>query len=212
MTPVMLLSDGFISNSAGPWKIPNPKDLNKFDVSFAKAKDSEGGEKFMPYKRDEKTLARAWAIPGTKGLEHRIGGLEKEDVTGEVSYNPDNHQQMTNYRAEKIKRIASEIPKTQIDGKETGELLVLGWGSTEGSITEAVNKARAEGIEVSRAHVHYMNPLPPDLESIIKSFKRVLVPEINCGQLTKVIKSESENGEQLNLIGFNQVMLSLIHI
>ncbi len=206
MTPVMLLSDGFISNSAGPWKIPNPKDLNKFDVSFAKAKDSEGGEKFMPYKRDEKTLARAWAIPGTKGLEHRIGGLEKEDVTGEVSYNPDNHQQMTNYRAEKIKRIASEIPKTQIDGKETGELLVLGWGSTEGSITEAVNKARAEGIEVSRAHVHYMNPLPPDLESIIKSFKRVLVPEINCGQLTKVIKSESENGEQLNLIGFNQVM------
>ena len=206
MTPVMLLSDGFISNSAGPWKIPNPKDLNKFDVSFAKAKEENSNEKFMPYKRDEKTLARAWAIPGTKGLEHRIGGLEKEDVTGEVSYNPDNHQQMTNYRAEKIKRIASEIPKTKIDGKEKGELLVLGWGSTEGSITEAVNKARTEGIEVSRAHIHYMNPLPPDLESIIKNFKRVLVPEINCGQLTKVIKSESENGAQLNLIGFNQVM------
>ncbi len=207
MTPVMLLSDGFISNSAGPWKIPNPADLNNFDVSFAKADSYTGDEKFMPYKRDEKTLARPWAIPGTKGLEHRIGGLEKQDVSGDVSYDPQNHQNMTNYRADKIKRITAEIPKTKIDGKESGELLVLGWGSTEGSITEAVNKARDEGVEVSRAHVYYMNPLPPDLESTIKSFKRVLVPEINCGQLTKVIKSEgNQSGEQLNLIGFNQVM------
>ena len=141
---------------------------------------------------------------GNVGVNKEDVESDKVHVAGFISREFCEHP--SNYRAEKIKRIASEIPKTQIDGKETGELLVLGWGSTEGSITEAVNKARAEGIEVSRAHVHYMNPLPPDLESIIKSFKRVLVPEINCGQLTKVIKSESGNGEQLNLIGFNQVM------
>lgn len=197
MTPVMLLSDGFISNSASPWKIPDSKSLKEFQVTQAKA----NGEEFLPYLRDEKTLARPWAVPGTPGLEHRIGGLEKQDKTGAVSYDNANHERMTHLRAEKIKRIQAEIPKTKIDGDTSGELLVLGWGSTEGSILEAIAKAKKEGVNVSRTHLHYINPLPPDLGEVLSRFKKVLVPEINCGQLISVLKSNYK----VNAFGFNQI-------
>lgn len=197
MTPVMLLSDGFISNSASPWKIPDPKDLKDFTVTQAKASETE----FLPYLRDEKTLARPWAVPGTPGLEHRIGGLEKQENTGAVSYDSNNHERMTKLRAEKIMRIQAEIPKMKVDGDQYGDLLVLGWGSTEGSILEAVSKARKEGVKVSRMHLHYINPLPADLGDVLSKFKKILIPEINCGQLITVIKSNYT----VNAFGFNQV-------
>lgn len=197
MTPVMLLSDGFISNSASPWKIPDPRELKDFPVKQAVA----DGNEFLPYLRDEKTLARPWAVPGTPGLEHRIGGLEKQDKTGAVSYDTNNHEVMTKLRAEKIKRIQAEIPKTLVDGPDSGDLLVLGWGSTEGSILEAIRNARKEGVSVSRMHLHYINPLPADLGEVLARFKKVLIPEINSGQLIKVIKSNFS----VNAFGFNQV-------
>jgi len=188
MTPVMVLSDGYIANGAEPWKFPKAADLKDIDVRIVRSKESE--EKFMPYLRNE-NLVRQWAVPGTQGLEHRIGGLEKEDITGNVSYDPDNHQKMVKLREEKIERIADFIPEQTIDsGKDKGKVLVLGWGSTFGAIKSAVTELIEEGFEVSHAHLKYIKPLPKNLGKLISQFDQVLIPEINNGQLIKLIRDK----------------------
>ncbi|MDP1746313.1 MAG: 2-oxoacid:acceptor oxidoreductase subunit alpha [Bacteroidota bacterium] len=189
MTPVFFLSDGYIANGAEPWKFPKAKELPDLSVSFAKNNLKEG-EKFLPYKRNEK-LAREWAIPGTKGLEHRVGGIEKENETGNISYDPQNHEFMVKTRQAKVDKIADYIPLQTIDnGNAKGKLLILGWGSTYGSIKTAVKLAIADGYDVSHAHVKYLNPLPKNLGDILKSFDKILIPEINNGQLIKVIRDK----------------------
>ncbi len=187
MTPVILLSDGYIANGAEPWKYPTSADLPTIEVKF-KETPVEGEEKFMPYRRDEK-LVRPWAIPGTKGLEHRVGGLEKQDITGNISYDSDNHQHMVKTRQAKVDLIANYIPLQTIDsGPETGRVLVLGWGSTYGAIKSAVIELQAKGHAVSHAHIRYLRPFPRNLGDIIKNFDKVLIPEINNGQLVKIIR------------------------
>ncbi|HTB52499.1 MAG TPA: 2-oxoacid:acceptor oxidoreductase subunit alpha [Ferruginibacter sp.] len=187
MTPVIFLSDGYIANGAEPWKFPVAADLPEIKVSF-KEKLDEGEEKLMPYKRDEK-LVRPWAIPGTPGLEHRVGGLEKQDITGNISYDNDNHQHMVKTRQAKIDNIADYIPEQTLDsGKAKGKVLVLGWGSTYGAIKSAVKDLQNEGKEVSHAHLRYIRPFPKNLGEILKNFDHVLIPEINNGQLIKIIR------------------------
>lgn len=200
MTPVMLLSDGYIGNGSEPWKIPDPAKLKEFECELATENNNPDGP-FLPYLRDEATLARPWAIPGTPGLMHRIGGLEKQDKTGNVSYDPENHDLMCKLRAEKITRIRSEIPPIEIDGDDSGDTLVIGWGGTEGSIREAVQACQESGLSVSRIHLRYINPLPGDLGDIISRFKNILVPEINSGQLCAVIR----NRFHVDAKGFNQL-------
>lgn len=187
-TPVFFLSDGYIANGAEPWMFPKSADLPPITPNFAKPIPEE--ETFLPYKRDEK-LARKWAIPGVKGLEHRIGGLEKEHETGNISYDPDNHEFMVKLRAEKIDRIADSIPLQAIDnGPEKGKLLILGWGSTYGSIKTAVKKALEDGYSVAHAHVRYIQPFPKNLGEILKNYEKVIVPEMNNGQLVKIIRDK----------------------
>jgi len=187
MTPVILLSDGYIANGAEPWKFPQSSDLQPIEVKFKQGLD-EGEEKFLSYKRNEK-LARPWAIPGTPGLEHRVGGLEKEDITGNISYEAENHQHMVKTRQAKVDLIAEYIPLQKIDsGPEKGKVLVLGWGSTYGAIKSAVLDVQAKGHAVSHAHIRYMRPFPKNLGDIIKNFEHVLIPEINNGQLVKIIR------------------------
>lgn len=185
MTPVILLSDGYLANGAEPWPIPDVDKLAEIPVTFAKDPES-----FEPFLRDHETLARCWAVPGTPGLEHRIGGLEREAVTGNVSYDPRNHEYMTRMRAEKIEKIADGLPPTEIEGAKNGDLLVVGWGSTFGAIKTAVERRQDNGKSVSRIHLKHLNPLPRDLGKILKSFKHVLVPEINAGQLVKVMRAK----------------------
>jgi len=187
MTPVMFLSDGYIANGAEPWLFPQSEDLPAITVKFKTSLD-EGEERLQPYKRDEK-LVRPWALPGTKGLEHRIGGLEKQDITGNVSYEPDNHEHMVKTRQAKVDMIANYIPEQKIDsGAASGKVLVLGWGSTYGSIKSAVQELLLEGKAVSHAHIRYMRPFPKNLGDIIKQFDTVIVPEINNGQLIKILR------------------------
>ena len=189
MTPVILLTDGYIANGAEPWKYPAAKDLQPIEVKF-KTKLDEGEEKFMPYKRDEK-LARPWAVPGTKGFEHRIGGLEKQDITGNISYDTDNHQHMVKTRQAKVDKVADYIPLQTLDsGAEKGKVLVIGWGSTYGAIKSAVLELQAAGHSVSHAHIRYIRPFPKNLGDIIKNFDKVLIPEINNGQLVKIIRDQ----------------------
>lgn len=189
MTPVMMLSDGYIANGAEPWKFPKSEDLAPITVNFKQGL-GEGEEKFLPYQRDEK-LVRAWAVPGTAGLEHRIGGLEKEDITGNVSYDPENHQHMVKTRQEKVDRIADYIPLQQLDsGPEKGDVLVLGWGSTYGAIKSAARELQAQGKSVAHAHLRYLRPFPKNLGEIISNYKHVLIPEINNGQLIKIIRDQ----------------------
>jgi 2-oxoglutarate ferredoxin oxidoreductase subunit alpha len=183
MTPVFLLSDGYIANGQEPWLIPNVKDLKPIEVQFRT--DSNN---FQPYDRNTSTLARAWVRPGTPGLEHRIGGLEKDFLTGAVSYDPLNHERMVRIRAEKIARIAQDYPATDLNGDPRGDVLVVGWGSTYGAIASAVVQLRAKGRSVSSVHLRHLNPLPTDLGPIVKSFKKVLVPELNLGQLSKILR------------------------
>ena len=187
MTPVIFLSDGYIANGAEPWRFPKSADLPSIVVKFKTSLD-EGEEQLMPYKRDEK-LVRPWAIPGTPGLEHRIGGLEKEDGTGNVSYDPDNHQHMVKTRQAKVDKIADHIPLQEIDnGPEKGKVLVLGWGSTFGAIKSAVAELLAEGRSIAHAHLRYMRPFPKNLGEILRNYETVLIPEINNGQLIKIIR------------------------
>ncbi|MBN8720534.1 MAG: 2-oxoacid:acceptor oxidoreductase subunit alpha [Sediminibacterium magnilacihabitans] len=201
MTPVILLSDGYIANGAEPWKFPVSAELQPIEVKFKKQLD-EGEEKFLPYKRDEK-LVRPWAVPGTAGLEHRIGGLEKQDVTGNVSYDQDNHQHMVKTRQAKVDKIADYIPLQTLDsGPQKGKVLVLGWGSTYGAIKSAVAELQAEGKAVSHAHLRYVKPFPRNLGEIIKNFDKVLIPEINNGQLVRIIRDEF----LVDAKGYNKIM------
>jgi 2-oxoglutarate ferredoxin oxidoreductase subunit alpha len=201
MTPVMFLSDGYIANGAEPWRYPQTKDLPSIKVQF-KTQLSEGEEKFMPYQRDEK-LARPWAVPGTPGLEHRIGGLEKQNITGNVNYEPENHQLMVNLRQEKVDRIADHIPEQSLDsGSTSGKILVLGWGSTYGAIKSAVAVLQQQGHAVSHAHLRYIRPFPKNLGQLLRNFDKVLIPEINNGQLIKIIRDIY----LVDAKGYNKVM------
>jgi 2-oxoglutarate ferredoxin oxidoreductase subunit alpha len=198
MTPVMLLTDGYIANGSEPWRIPKFADLAKIEVEHPGPRAS--GDPFLPYERDAR-LSRPWAIPGTPGLEHRIGGLEKQDVTGNVSYDPANHQHMVNTRAKKVENIANELPPQKLDGPAAGDLLVLSWGGTYGACATAVHEAQAKGQAVTHCHLRYLNPLPKDLGDIISRFEKVLIPELNMGQLRTIIRAKY----LVDAIGLNKV-------
>ena len=188
MTPVLLLSDGYIGNSSEPWRLPQVEQLPEISVAFASQPNHDG--RFMPYVRDPATLARSWAVPGTPGLEHRVGGLEKEDVTGNVSYDPDNHEKMVLLRQDKINRIANDIPPVEVDGDPESELLVLGWGSTRLAITAAVRNLAKRDIRVAQLHLRHLNPFPANLGEVLRRYPKILVPEINTGQLSRLVRSE----------------------
>jgi 2-oxoglutarate ferredoxin oxidoreductase subunit alpha len=188
MTPVILLSDGYLANGAEPWRIPAIEKLPDLTVRFASQPNV--GDDFWPYLRDDETLARPWAIPGTPGLQHRVGGLEKADGTGNISYDPDNHQLMTDLRQAKIKVIEEDIAPLEYDADEGAEVLILGWGSTYGAIGAAVRRLRARGKKVARAHLKHLNPFPKNTEEVLRRFDKVVVPEMNMGQLSKLIRSE----------------------
>jgi 2-oxoglutarate/2-oxoacid ferredoxin oxidoreductase subunit alpha len=199
MTPVILLSDGYIANGAEPWKIPKVDDLTKITVEHPGPNGSED-HVFLPYQRDER-LARPWAIPGTPGLMHRIGGLEKQDITGNVCYDPANHEHMVQLRAAKIAGIARDIPQQQVVGPQEGKLLVLSWGGTFGACATAVRNVVAEGGSVAHAHLRYLNPLPANIGEILKRYERVLIPELNRGQLRLLIRGEF----LVDAIGLNKI-------
>ena len=196
MTPVMCLTDGYLGNGAEPWRVPRVEELSPIPVRFAT--DPKG---FQPYSRNPETLARPWAIPGTPGLEHRIGGLEKDQLTGNISYDPENHDIMVKTRAEKIERIANDIPLQTVEGDPKGDLLVVGWGSTYGAIKTAVASARERGLSVSHAHIMYLNPFPKNLGKILGNYPKILVPEINNGQLVRLLRAKY----LIPAIGFNVV-------
>ena len=186
-TPVVLLSDGYLGNGAEPWNIKSTKDMPSITPNIATE-----GEEYLPYKRDDRTLARKLAIPGTKGMEHRIGGLEKEDITGNISYDGDNHEKMCKLREEKIQRIANIIPKQEVFGEEKGDLLVVGWGGTHGSLYSAVEKLQKEGLNVSLSQFNYINPLPKNTSKIFKNFKKIVVCELNNGQFVNYLRMKNQ--------------------
>ena len=196
MTPVVFLSDGYIANGAEPWLIPRSAELPEIKVEFRT--DPDG---YQPYLRDEATLARPWVVPGTPGLEHRIGGLEREHLTGNVSYAPVNHEHMVRLRARKIAGIAAEIPPTEVNGPREGDLVIVGWGSTFGAISSATKELRAAGLAVAQVHLRHLNPLPPDLGAILKRYRRVLVPEMNMGQLVRLLRAEYA----IDAVGLNKI-------
>jgi 2-oxoglutarate ferredoxin oxidoreductase subunit alpha len=186
-TPVILLSDTFLASSSEPWRLPTVGDLPRIDPGFAAAR--ENGEPFMPYSRDER-LARPWALPGTPGLQHRIGGLEKADGTGNISYDGANHARMTELRAAKVAGIVRDVPPLTVDSEPGARLLVLGWGSTEGAIRAGVRRARERGAKVACATLRHLNPLPANTGEVLRSFDRVLLPELNSGQLAQVLRGK----------------------
>ena len=200
MTPVVLLTDGYLANGSEPWQVPKVADLPDFDVTFADESNLADGQ-FLSYSRDKKTLARPWAIPGTPGLEHRIGGIETEDLTGNVSYDPDNHHYMVETRAKKVATIVNEIEPTKIFGSKSGDLLILSWGGTKGACRSATEALKAEGKKVGHLHLRWINPFPKDLGEKLIKFKNILIPEINHGQLIKLIRAEFLVDAQ----GLNQV-------
>ncbi len=200
MTPVIFLSDGYIANGAEPWRFPKSEDLKPISVTF-RTELQEGSDKYLPYQRDEK-LVRPWAVPGTAGLEHRIGGLEKEDITGNISYDAENHQHMVKTREAKVDMIANYIPLQTLDsGPETGDVLVLGWGSTYGAIKSAVMELQAAGKSVAHAHLRYVRPFPRNLGDMIARYKHILIPEINNGQLIKIIRDKY----LVDAVGYNKI-------
>jgi 2-oxoglutarate ferredoxin oxidoreductase subunit alpha len=196
-TPVYLLSDAYLANGSEPWLIPQIEELPDISTEFATA---NGGE-FQPYERNAETLARPWALPGTPGLEHRIGGLEKADVTGNVSYDPENHDLMTRLRAAKVAGIANDIPLLEVDDPDGAETLVLGWGSTFGPIAAAVRRVRSDGHRVAQAHLHYLNPFPRNTGEVLRRYDKILVPEMNLGQLLKLVRAEF----LVDAVGYNRV-------
>ncbi|MBI3315909.1 MAG: 2-oxoacid:acceptor oxidoreductase subunit alpha, partial [Candidatus Omnitrophica bacterium] len=198
MTPVFFLSDGYLANGSEPWRLPKLEELSPIKIEHPKTWEGP----FAPFLRDEKTLARPWAIPGTPGLQHRIGGIEKADKTGAVSYDPENHHRMTLLRREKVRRVAEDIPPAEVTGEKKGKVLVLGWGGTYGSILGAVTELQKEGTKVSSCHLNYLNPFPKNLGEILRSFETVLIPEINAGQLIVLIRSEFEG---VHCVGYNRV-------
>jgi len=209
MTPVFYLSDGYLANGSEPWKIPDVKDLNPIKVDFAKKTNADG--EFHPYQRDKETLSRPWAIPGTPKLEHRLGGIEKEENTGHVNYDPDNHHRMTEIRQEKVNRVRESIGNTDLYGESSGDLLILAWGGTYGACRSATESMKDKGFKVSHAHLRWVNPFPKDLGEIIIQFKKVLIPEINMGQLIKLVRSEFlVDAQGLNLVRGRPIGASVI--
>src|SRR5205809_727478 len=198
-TPVYLLSDAYLANGSEPWLLPDAASLPEIPVEFATGPNRDG--EFLPYIRDPETLAREWAVPGTPGLEHRIGGLEKQDETGNVSYDPDNHDHMVRLRAQKVAGIAADIPELEVDDPDGASLLVLGWGGTYGPITAAVRRVRKEGKKVAQAHLTHLNPFPRNTGDVLRSYDRVLVPEMNLGQLLKLVRAEF----LVDAVGYNRV-------
>src|SRR5437762_2906434 len=198
-TPVYLLSDAYLANGSEPWLLPDVDAIPPIEVDFTTEPPAEGD--FQPYVRDDETLARPWAIPGTPGLEHRIGGLEKQDVTGNVDYDPENHDLMTRLRAQKIAGIASDIPELEVDDPDGADLLVLSWGGTYGPVAAGVRRVRGDGGKVAHAHLHYVNPFPRNTGEVVSAYERVLIPEINLGQLRKLIRAEF----LVDAAGFNLV-------
>jgi 2-oxoglutarate ferredoxin oxidoreductase subunit alpha len=198
-TPVYLLSDAYLANGSEPWLLPDVESLPEIPVDLATGPNRAG--EFLPYVRDPETLARAWAIPGTPGLEHRLGGLEKEDETGNVSYDPENHDRMVRLRAQKVAGIAADIPELEVDDPDGADLLVLGWGGTYGPITAAVRRLRKEGKKVAQAHLMHLNPFPRNTGDVLRSYDRVLVPEMNLGQLLKLVRAEF----LVDAVGYNHV-------
>ncbi len=199
-TPVYLLSDAYLANGSEPWLIPDVSSLPAIEVEFATVPND--GDAFLPYKRDPETLARPWAIPGTPGLEHRIGGLEKADGTGNVSYDPENHDLMVRLRAQKVAGIAADIPLLEVDDPDDdADTLVLGWGSTYGPIGAAVRRVRREGRKVARAHLHYLNPFPRNTGDVLRRYEKVLIPEMNLGQLLRLVRAEF----LVDAVGYNKV-------
>jgi 2-oxoglutarate ferredoxin oxidoreductase subunit alpha len=191
-TPVFLLSDGYLANGSEPWSVPSVVDLPDLTVEFARepnGTDADGNPVFQPFLRDERTLARPWAVPGTPGLEHRVGGIEKANITGNISYDPDNHDLMTRLRAGKVERIAESIGDLEVDDPSgEAQVLVLGWGSTYGPIAAAVRSVRNTGAKVARAHLRHLNPFPANTGDVLRSYERVLVPEMNMGQLALLLR------------------------
>jgi 2-oxoglutarate ferredoxin oxidoreductase subunit alpha len=198
-TPVFVLSDAYLANGSEPWMLPDVSKLPDISVEFAEQPNVDGS--FMPYQRHPETLARQWAIPGTPGLEHRIGGLEKEDVTGNVSYDPDNHDHMVRLRAQKVAGIAADIPELEVDDPDGASLLVLGWGGTYGPIQSAARRLRKDGKKVAHAHLRHLNPFPRNLGEVLGRYDKVLVPEMNLGQLSKLVRAEF----LVDAVGFNRV-------
>jgi 2-oxoglutarate/2-oxoacid ferredoxin oxidoreductase subunit alpha len=198
-TPVYLLSDAYLANGSEPWLLPDVAELPELDPGFTT--EAPGDGEFQPYTRDDETLARPWAIPGTPGLEHRIGGLEKQDVTGNVSYDPENHDLMTRLRSQKVAGIASDIPELEVDDPEGADLLVLSWGGTYGPVAAGVRRVRGNGHKVAHAHLHYLNPFPRNTGDVVRAYEKVLIPEINLGQLRKLIRAEF----LVDAAGFNLV-------
>jgi 2-oxoglutarate ferredoxin oxidoreductase subunit alpha len=198
-TPVYLLSDAYLANGSEPWLLPDVNAIAEIDADFTTESPAEG--EFLPYTRDDVTLARPWAIPGTPGLEHRIGGLEKQDLTGNVSYDPENHDLMTRLRAEKIAGIASDISELAVDDPDGADLLVLSWGGTYGPVAAGIRRARGDGGKVAHAHLHYLNPFPRNTGEVVGAYEKVLIPEINLGQLRKLIRAEF----LVDAAGFNLV-------
>ena len=198
-TPVFLLSDAYLANGSEPWLIPDVDTLP--DISTAFATEPNDGAGFLPYKRDPETLSRPWAIPGTPGLEHRIGGLEKENETGNVSYDPENHDLMVQLRAAKVAGIAADIPELEVDDPDGADTLVLGWGSTYGAIGAAARRVRASGRKVATAHLRHLNPFPGNTGDVVRSYDKVLVPEMNLGQLRMLLRAEY----LVDAVGFNKV-------
>jgi 2-oxoglutarate/2-oxoacid ferredoxin oxidoreductase subunit alpha len=189
MTPVILLSDNYVANGSEPWLLPDLDSIPDIEVEYAKHPNGPDGT-FLPYMRNVDTFARPWAVPGTPGLEHRVGGIEKDALSGDVSYDPTNHQLMTDTRGWKVANIANDIPEVEVDGEEDAEILVLGWGSTFGSIRAAANRTQLKGHKVATAHLKHLNPLPPNLGDVLRSYDKILIPELNTGQLLKVIRAE----------------------
>ena len=185
MVPVIILSDGYLANGAEPWKVPTIDELPEIPVHFETNPDG-----FLPYRRDPVTLSRPWAIPGTPGLEHRIGGIEKQDVTGNINYEPLNHEHMVRLRAAKVESVANDIPPVVPEGDQSGDLLIIAWGSTHGPITAALNAQREKGRSIGHVHLRHLNPLPRNLGEVIKRFKKVLVPEMNMGQLLMILRAK----------------------
>jgi 2-oxoglutarate ferredoxin oxidoreductase subunit alpha len=192
-TPVILLSDGFLANGSEPWQLPDIESLPDISVPFATEKNhinDEGADEFWPYLRDPETLARPWAIPGTPGLMHRIGGIEKEDGSGNISYAPDNHQRMVELRAAKIAGIARDIPPSEVAGDvDDADLLVVSWGSTWAAVDSAIERRRRDGRKIAWVHLTHLNPLPSDLGDIVRRYPKVLVPELNSGQLARILRA-----------------------
>jgi 2-oxoglutarate ferredoxin oxidoreductase subunit alpha len=196
MSPVIVLADAYLTLAEEPWRVPALSELPTIEVHHPSAT----GTGFLPYQRDE-NLSRPWATPGTPGLEHRIGGLEKEDRTGNVSYDPIDHEKMVQLRAEKIARVAHAIPPLEVEGPPQGELLVLGWGSTYGAIRTAAERCRRAGVAVANAHLRYLNPLPANIASVLGSYRRILVPELNAGQLAQVLRAMFA----VDIVGLNKL-------